>query len=363
MNILVISNQNNNEWSGPTYSIPKQVSALSKVDNVFWYNLNYDRNIEWEKTACYYNLDDYPLKKISALPDPFHTPDIVIVEQFYPYGKIRIFDELIRCKIPYIIVPRGELTKEAQQRKFLKKAIANYFMFYKYSQNAKAIMYLTKNEKIQSGLKWNKRGVVVSNGIDIPLEYRRFDADKQDIRCISIGRISPYQKGLDLLIQAGVLCKKAIIKNHVHLDIYGPDYDNAVSTLQEEIKKKGLSKYIQFHDGIFGDEKIEKIINSDIFLMTSRFEGHPMALIEALSYGLPCIATDGSNMRSEIDKYAAGWTSNNTVEGIKSSILRMIDSKKKFNQYGMNARQLAIQYNWDRIAKKTHKVLLKLLGD
>lgn len=40
MNILYISKLDGRPWMGPTYSVPNQVKAQSKYDNVFWYNLS-----------------------------------------------------------------------------------------------------------------------------------------------------------------------------------------------------------------------------------------------------------------------------------------------------------------------------------
>ena len=40
MNILFISKLSGNLWAGPNNSIPAQVKAQSRIDNVFWYNLN-----------------------------------------------------------------------------------------------------------------------------------------------------------------------------------------------------------------------------------------------------------------------------------------------------------------------------------
>lgn len=95
--------------------------------------------------------------------------------------------------------------------------------------------------------------------------------------------------------------------------------------------------------------------------MPSRFEGLSMGLLEALSYGLPCLVTTGSNMREEIEKYDCGWGADNSVESIKNALLALIRDKDKLRIKSENARKLAEKYNWEKIAMDSHEKYLELL--
>ena len=110
-----------------------------------------------------------------------------------------------------------------------------------------------------------------------------------------------------------------------------------------------------------GKKKKKMLIQNDIFIMTSRFEGQSMGLLEALSYGLPCLATSGSNMREEIEKYDCGWVADNNVDSIKNALLTLIRDKDKFKIKSENARKLAEKYNWEKIAIDSHEKYLELL--
>lgn len=351
MNILYLSHLSGEVYAGPTYSVPKQIEAQSKLDNVFWYNAVKTRVDKWKQLPFYHDRNEYPNERIKSLPEPFNNPDIIVVELFYNMVKSPLIRELLRGEIPYIIIPRGELTKQAQARKRLKKKIANFLVCKRYAQRAAAIQYLTEQEYKDSGDIWNENHSIIPNGIDLP-EKTKETFSENAIKCISIGRIEPYQKGLDMLIEACSQIKSELIESNCIITICGPDKENKLAGLKQLVKNQGLDSVINFHDGVFGKEKEKMLLDSDVFLIPSRFEGHPMALIEALSYGLPAIATTGSNMRAEVEIHHAGWTADCTPADLAHALEKMVSARSKLKFYGNNAKQLAREYSWDLIAQK-----------
>lgn len=326
---------------------------------MFWYNAVRTYNSEWRKYDYYHDLTEFPKESIKDLPYPFNNPDLIVVELFYNMVKSKLIKELIQGNIPYIIIPRGELTKQAQCRKKFKKSIANIIIAKKYARKAAAIQYLTEQEYIDSSDRWNVNKIIIPNGIEKPDTIKTYFS-KNEIKCILIGRIEPYQKGLDLLLDACSLIKEELENANCTITICGPDRENKLDILKATVKEKHLERIIIFHDAVYGDKKRELLLNSDVFLIPSRFEGHPMALIEALSYGLPCIATVGSNMKSEIEEYNAGWTAENNIYSIKDSILKMIEEKETFEEKSNRSIKLSKLYQWNVLANKSRECFEKI---
>jgi len=368
MNILYISKLDGRPWIGPTYSVPKQIAGQAIYDNVFWYNLcengkpeGIDHLTRWRDLEYYADLQKYPVGSIRSLPEPFSHPELIVVEQGYPFARDSIRKEIHNSEIPYIVIPRGELTDSAQSKKKIKKALGNLILGYpSFMKKALAIHCLTEQEKIETSDKWNKKKIVLPNGTDIP-EMRNKKKDEQSINCVSIGRIEPYQKGLDLLIGACAEIKQNLINAKVKITLYGSDMEHKLDSVKQIVHDRNISEIVFFKPAVFGKEKEDVLRESDVFLMPSRFEGHPTGLLEALAYGLPCLATTGSNMRKEIEAADAGWTADNDAESIKNALLKMISDKDKFEEKGKNARNLAKKYDWNAIAKRTHDVYEKLL--
>lgn len=364
MNILFLSNLDGEIHRGPNNSVPAQIYAQSKIDNVLWFNVCEKSPLRWKEQGLpILTIKDVPSCRLRDFPTPFNKPDLIVFEQFYSFAKkIFLLKSIIKSKIPYIIIPRGELTNKAQNQKFLKKRIANLLFFYKFAKYATAIQYLTKQEQFDSGNKWNKKSFISSNGVSLPsLGSKIFNINK--IRVVYIGRIDKYHKGLDLLIEACNKIQTSLRNFNFTIELYGTDRINDTPSLCNLIDKYNLKDIFSFEPAVFGEDKIKILQKADVFIMTSRFEGHPMGLIEALAYGLPCLVTTGTNMREEITNFNAGWTADTTVDSIAKALKKMISERSLFEQKSTNAKKLAIQYDWNKIAKKSHEIYKKIIRE
>ena len=361
MNILYISKLSGNLWAGPNNSVPEQIRAQSTIDNCFWYNINYNKNDEWNKNGlnCW-NLNDFPSGKLADLPDPFNHPDLTIIEELYCFPFERIIVDLIRAHIPYVIIPRSTLTEQAQRKKRLKKKIGNILFFRWVLQNATAIQFLTEQEKRESTLMWSGKSFVIPNGIHY-LAKRHEKYAPKGIQAVYVGRIEIYQKGLDMLLQAIASMKPELEANYFTLRIYGPDREGACRVLEQIIREKQLGKLVFICGPVFGEEKHRILSSADLFIMTSRFEGLPMSLIEALAHYLPCITTKGTNLADKIEEANAGWTADNNAESISTALLTMLQERGLLMEKGMNAGMLASQYFWDQIADVSHTLYSQII--
>lgn len=103
-------------------------------------------------------------------------------------------------------------------------------------------------------------------------------------KVISVGRYT-YQKGFDMLFDAWI----EVNKKHPDwtLDIYGGG-DNV--SYQNLVRQKGLEASINCNPAV--NDINRKYGENSIFVLSSRYEGLPLVLIEAMSSGLACVAFD-----------------------------------------------------------------------
>lgn len=355
MKILFISDLEAKVSSGMSWSVPARIAAQARIDDVLWVNLSNVSMPHWVETGVYHEIKENGKLELKNLPNGFDKPELVVFEGVYYIKFVWFAKKLRRAGIPYIIVPRSMLTESAiHNGKYLKKAVANVLFFNGFVRKALAIQYLTNKEHLDSGDSWNKRYIISPNGFDAPVELNRKD-NIVGIRCTFIGRLDIYQKGLDLLVEACDKVKSELREAHFVITLYGPDWQGSMERLKQMIIEKGLSDTIILGGEIKGSAKSECLLASDLFIMTSRFEGMPMGLIEALAYGVPALVTPGSNMCDKIEEYDAGWTCGESIGEICIGLQKILVQKSLIKGKGIKARNLALKYRWDDIARQFKK--------
>ncbi len=140
-------------------------------------------------------------------------------------------------------------------------------------------------------------------------------------RWLFLGRLAVDQKGLDLLLR-GYALAKAQGTPLPHLIFAGPDFRGGMDSLKSLAKELAIEGEVAFTGPVTGAAKESLWSSCELFLHTSRWEGLPLAILEALGHGIPCLVTPETGMAGWIDTNLCGWT----VEGEVSSIARALES-------------------------------------
>jgi glycosyltransferase involved in cell wall biosynthesis len=159
--------------------------------------------------------------------------------------------------------------------------------------NACACTYVTKNA-LQRRYPC-KQGSFCSNYSSIHLP--REAIAEQPLTCVKrsgqfhlvyVGTLETWYKGCDTLLSAVSLCRQAGID--VRLTLIG---DGRVRPAAEMLSEKlGIASHVRFMGQLpFSAAVRAELDSADLFVLPSRTEGLPKALIEAMARGLPCIAT------------------------------------------------------------------------
>lgn len=356
MKILHIANIKENKANGVCVAVPQHVIFQAKFADVAFINLNNVAIAELKDYQIFFDKDTI----IEDILKEFALPDIVVFHEVNYVGYTQLYKQFKKQYIPYIILPHGELTQGALRKKWLKKKVAYTLLFNKFIRNAIAIQCLSENEanriKIKTPIKF-----VGTNGVyDIP-EKKRFFSDKCT-KLLYIGRLDIIIKGIDRLFDAICINKKYFEQNKITLDIYGPKKTDQKLDVQDLINKKSLTNIVFLHAPIYGEDKYEIIRNHDLFLQTSRTEGMPMGILEAMNIGLPCFITKGTSFADILVEYDAGYYAGETVEEIAQNLIKAIECDQKEIKSSNAIKLVSTKYLWSNVAENTIKKYEQLIG-
>lgn len=347
MVVLHIARVRSNLLSGADVAVPEHVKAHQNLETAGLVNIT-DFKVEGIENQFEYT-DNF---QISDLKEPFNKPDIIIFHQLYYPKFLKIAKQARKLNIPYIIIPHGSMTNEAQRIKRLKKIAGNLVFFNKFMKSAAAIQYLSEDEKNRAFKEFPC--FVSTNGIHMPSEQKK-DFNEQKLSFTYIGRYDVHVKGLDLLVEAIKQNEELLREANCVFNLYGPqteEYIGKIDALKSLIEANALSNLVSINGPVLGEEKKNVLLNSDVFIQCSRTEAMPMGILEAMSYGIPCLITKGTSLTSVLDKYSAGWPCETTSVGIANAIEKAVLEKHLLKEKSKNAITL-IENNflWDNIAK------------
>jgi glycosyltransferase involved in cell wall biosynthesis len=176
-----------------------------------------------------------------------------------------------------------------------------------------------------------------------------------DFFLLAVGRLV-YEKGHEFLIQAIPSVIPAFPNITVGICGTGPLYEQ----LQEQISALSLDGRVR----LLGQWETvpELLAAADAFVLSSRWEGLPMALLEAMMAGLPVIATKVQGVEEVIEDGVHGiLVPLESPEELSKAILQLLGDPERRRKMGIAASSRIVQgYTTDRMCEKYLQLIMRL---
>ena len=178
---------------------------------------------------------------------------------------------------------------------------------------------------------------VCLNGVDEAFfQHRKVTSDATALNVLAVGNLIRV-KGFDVLIEA---VARARMRDRIHVCIIGEGPWRA--TLLSMAASKGVSDRFRFVGPVPATEMPKRYAEADVFVLSSRSEGRPNVVVEALAGGLPVISTDLDGVQGMVADGDTGWlVAVDDAEGLATALDEAVADRVELHRRGSRAREFA----------------------
>ena len=186
--------------------------------------------------------------------------------------------------------------------------------------------------------------------------YSEKSASLENKQVIMVGRYNDA-KGYDYLIPAWEIVHQ-VYPDWV-LNVYGS------GELHDDIciwiKERNLDETIILHDPI--DNIMDKYLESSICVLTSRYEGFSLVILESMACGVPVVSFDSpygprNIIRDGEDGVLVNYLD---IQGMADNLCKLIANKELRKRMGANARENVLRFSKDSVMNNWVQLFSKLL--
>lgn len=200
---------------------------------------------------------------------------------------------------------------------------------------------------------------VIPNPVLLPVRNEQnLDKDGSKKILLAMGRLVD-QKGFDLLIKAFAKLKSKFPEWQIN--IWGEGEKKTY--LENLCKELSLQKKVIFKG--MNQDNYTVMKQADIFVLSSRYEGFPNVLAEAMACGLPVISFDCPSGPSEmiVDEKNGLLISKINDEELAKGIQRLMIDESLAKQLGKEAKKVTDTFSMKKIMNLWEKVILEIINN
>jgi glycosyltransferase involved in cell wall biosynthesis len=265
-----------------------------------------------------------------------------------------------KLRIPYILEPFGTLSPYCLAKSNFIKRICLFLGESKNIHNADAVKFSSDGELKRFNLNFKASyPFVAANGLDWnefrylpePGRFRELiGIDKKEIVLFFLGRLQPI-KGLEIFIPAFLQWLKSKPAK-IRLVIAGHDEAGYRKNLECLAVSLGAGDAILFTGPLYGQDRIQAMVDSNIIVLPSFHENFGIAAAEGMACGKPVFISDQVDIWPEVKKFDLGEVTSLSNENIIIALDEILQRNREWDAIGQRGRKWAEEHcDWGRISE------------
>ena len=314
-----------------------------------------------------------------ALRDLVRRSDVVHIHSVFLWPTTVAAFWCRRYSVPYVVHVAGSLdpvslAKRYEGRRASVISRVKKSLYLKtlgiHDLGGAAALHLTSEVEVQSASSLRfSNGRLITLGADAPPPpgnddlasvQRQYPSIQGRRVVLFLGRLHPI-KGLDVLADAaGSLAGSRDDFSLVVAGSGAAEYEAEVRAIYD---RHGLSERTVFTGMVVGDDKWRLLRAADVFVLPSRHESSPVAVMEAMASGTPVVVSDQVGIHGEIDEAGAGLVTTLEPADVAGAIGRLLDDPDAAERMGRAGEALAARrYSWERVATDVEALYEEVVG-
>ena len=291
-----------------------------------------------------------------------NNADLLHLHNFRTYQNVVAYRLLAKSGIPYVVQAHGSIPRLGKS--LLKLAFDGVYgrRILRSASRAIAVTEEERTQYLAAGVESN-RITIIPNGIDFSLYSSlprkgtlktKLGIPEDERIILYLGRIHRI-KGVDVLVRAFSEIVRVI--PNLKLLIVGPD-DGYLARVKSMINALGLQNEVMTPGPLYGESKVEALVDCDVFVLPSRYEIFGMSALEASACSKPVVCSRLPGLQSLVVDGVTGVLVDPGNSGqLASSITSLLRDPIGSAQMGSNGKKLMSQkFSLDRSVELLEKL-------
>lgn len=170
-----------------------------------------------------------------------------------------------------------------------------------------------------------------------PVVLQKTSATLEGSKVLFMGRLWP-DKGIDVLMQAMAIVKSQGVA--FQLTCAG---DGDLDSVRRQAELLGIAREVHLPGWVEGAAKLELLQEADVFVLPSYFEGLPMGVLEAMSWGVPVVASEVGGIPEAVGKSAGLLVPPGDAHALAQALLHLLGDRTLRLKIGAAGRKRVSQ--------------------